>query len=71
MSDIDSVRPGRGIGYRLLMFLLCAAVLAPIQGLSAEKLQEPVAKVNGTVHTTANLEEASNAIIPAWVFHGG
>ncbi|MEE9119356.1 MAG: SurA N-terminal domain-containing protein [Calditrichia bacterium] len=35
------------------------------------KLQKPVAKVNGTVLTEADLEEALNEIMPAGVFHGG
>ncbi len=71
MNEINNACPRTAMGRLILILLLCAVVLAPIQGLSAGKLQEPVVKVNDAVLTEADLEEALNAIMPAGVFHGG
>jgi peptidyl-prolyl cis-trans isomerase C len=57
----------------VFLFISLIIVFGPMLVYAAPvgKLQKPVAKVNGTVLTEADLEEALNEIMPAGVFHGG
>jgi parvulin-like peptidyl-prolyl isomerase len=54
-----------------MIFLLLSVALSLVWCIPAGALPKPVAKVNGTVLTEADLEEALNEIMPAGVFHGG
>jgi peptidyl-prolyl cis-trans isomerase C len=54
-----------------VIFLLLFIALVPAWDKPAGALPKPVAKVNGTVLTETDLEEALNEIMPAGVFHGG
>jgi len=57
----------------VFLFISLIIVFGPMSVYAAPvgKPQKPVAKVNGTVLTEADLEEALNEIMPAGVFHGG
>jgi peptidyl-prolyl cis-trans isomerase C len=54
-----------------VIFLLLFIALVVAWDKPASAVSKPVAKVNGTVLTEADLEEALNEIMPAGVFHGG
>ena len=54
-----------------LLFLLLFINLLPVWNSPAEALPKPVAKVNDTVLTDADLQQALNEIMPAGVFHKG
>ena len=54
-----------------LIFLLLSVALSLAWSIPAAALPKPVAKVNDTVLTEADLEAALNEIMPAGVFHGG
>jgi peptidyl-prolyl cis-trans isomerase C len=54
-----------------LIFLLLSVALSLAWNIPAAALPKPVAKVNDTVLTEADLEAALNEIMPAGVFHGG
>ena len=54
-----------------LIFLFLSAALSLVWCIPAAALPKPVAKVNDTVLTEADLEAALNEIMPAGVFHGG
>ena len=54
-----------------IIFLLLFLVVLLVWCIPAAALPKPVAKVNGTVLTEADLEQALNEIMPAGVFHGG
>ena len=58
-------------GLRRLIFLILIYVTIMIPAAPAGAGQKPVAKVNGTVLTEADLQQALNEIMPAGVFHGG
>jgi peptidyl-prolyl cis-trans isomerase C len=51
--------------------LVLSLALSLLWSLPAAALPKPVAKVNDTVLTEADLEQALNEIMPAGVFHGG
>jgi peptidyl-prolyl cis-trans isomerase C len=53
------------------MSLLLVVAILPVWDIPAAALPKPVAKVNDTVLTEADLEQALNEIMPAGVFHGG
>ena len=53
------------------IYLLLSVALSLVWCIPAAALPKPVAKVNGTVLTEADIEEALNEIMPAGVFHGG
>lgn len=52
-------------------FLCLILSLLMVRLATAGTLQKPVVKVNNTVLTETDLEEALNEIMPAGVFHGG
>jgi parvulin-like peptidyl-prolyl isomerase len=52
-------------------FLLLSLALSLVWCIPAGALPKPLVKVNGTVLTEADIEEALNEIMPAGVFHGG
>ena len=54
-----------------MIFLLLSVALALLWSIPAGAFPKPVAKVNDTVLTEADLEQALNEIMPAGVFHGG
>ena len=54
-----------------LIFLLLSAALSLVWCIPAAALPKPVAKVNDTVLTEADLQQSLNEIMPAGVFHGG
>ena len=54
-----------------LIFLLLITALSLVWCIPAGALPKPVAKVNDTVLTEADIEEALNEIMPTGVFHGG
>ncbi len=54
-----------------MLCLSLVVVLLTAWAKPAGAVSKPVAKVNGTVLTEADLEEALNEIMPAGVFHGG
>ena len=54
-----------------LMVLLLFVVPIPAWSAPASSLEKPAAKVNETVLTEFDLQEALNEIMPAGVFHGG
>jgi len=54
-----------------VIFLLLFTALLVAWDKAAGALSKPVAKVNGTVLTETDLEEALNEIMPFGVFHGG
>jgi parvulin-like peptidyl-prolyl isomerase len=54
-----------------MIFLLLSVALSLVWCIPAGALPKPVAKVNDTVLTEADLEAALNEIMPAGVFHGG
>ncbi len=54
-----------------LSFLYLILILLMVRFATAGTFQKPVAKVNDTVLTETDLEEALNEIMPAGVFHGG
>ena len=53
------------------MLLLLFIAFLPFWDKPAAALPQPVAKVNDTVLTEADLQQALNEIMPAGVFHGG
>ena len=54
-----------------MVVLLLSIGLSLVWCIPAAALPKPVAKVNGTVLTEADLEQALNESMPAGVFHGG
>ena len=54
-----------------MIFLLLSLALSLLWSIPAGAFPKPVARVNGTVLTEADLEAALNEIMPAGVFHGG
>lgn len=58
-------------GSILIALLISSALFTPAALDAATTAQKPVAKVNETVLTERDLEEALNEIIPAGSFHGG
>ena len=54
-----------------LIFLLLSVALSLAWSIPAAALPKPVAKVNDTVLTEADLQQSLNEIMPAGVFHGG
>ena len=54
-----------------MMFLLLPVALSLVWCIPAAALPKPVAKINDTVLTEADLQQALNEIMPAGVFHGG
>ena len=65
----NAIPRARKICHVIFLLLFLALVVAWDKPASA--VSKPVAKVNGTVLTEADLEEALNEIMPAGVFHGG
>ena len=57
------------ISYLILIFFISVSMQVSAATVTAG--QKQVAKVNGTVLTEADLQEALNEIMPASVFHGG
>ena len=57
------------ISYLILIFFI--SVSMPVSAATVTAGQKQVAKVNGTVLTEADLQEALNEIMPSSVFHGG
>ncbi len=53
------------------VFLPLFVAFSLVWSISAAALPKPVAKVNGTVLTEADLQQALNEIMPAGVFHKG
>lgn len=68
LSNNETLRAGKI--WHWMSLLLVVAIL-PAWDQPADALPQPVAKVNGTVLTEADLEAALNEIMPAGVFHGG
>ena len=68
LSNNETLRAGNI--WHWMSLLLVVAIL-PAWDQPADALPKPVAKVNGTVLTEADLEAALNEIMPAGVFHGG
>ena len=56
---------------RYVLFLFLSLALSLLWSIPAGAFPKPVAKVNDTVLTEADLEQALNEIMPASVFHGG
>ncbi len=54
-----------------MIFLLLSLAFALLWSIPAGAFPKPVAKVNDTVLTEVDLEQALNEIMPAGVFHGG
>ena len=54
-----------------MIFLFLSVALSLVWCIPAAALPKPVAKVNDTVLTEADLQQALNEIMPAAVFHGG
>lgn len=54
-----------------MIFLLLSLGLSLLWSMPSGAFPKPVAKVNDTVLTEADLEQALNEIMPAGVFHGG
>jgi len=54
-----------------MIFLLLSLAPSLLWSIPAGAFPKPVAKVNDTVLTEADLEQALNEIMPAGVFHGG
>jgi parvulin-like peptidyl-prolyl isomerase len=54
-----------------MIFLLLFLALSLLWSIPAGAFPKPVAKVNDTVLTEIDLEQALNEIMPAGVFHGG
>jgi peptidyl-prolyl cis-trans isomerase C len=54
-----------------MIFLFLSVTLSLVWCITASALPQPVAKVNDTVLTEADLQQALNEIMPAGVFHGG
>jgi len=54
-----------------MIFLLLSLAASLLWSIPAGAFPKPVAKVNDTVLTEADLEQALNEIMPAGVFHGG
>jgi len=54
-----------------LLFLLLSIALSPVWDKPAAAVAKPVAKINDTVLTEADLQQALNEIMPASVFHKG
>jgi len=71
MTNLCNNRIFRAGKIRHLLHLLLFLALLPAWENPADALPKPVAKVNGTVLTEADLEAALNEIMPAGVFHGG
>ena len=65
----NAVPRARKMCHVIFLLLLFALVVAWDKPASAAS--KPLAKVNGTVLTETDLEEALNEIMPAGVFHGG
>ena len=56
---------------RYVLFLFLSLALSLLWSIPAGAFPKPVAKVNDTVLTEADLEQALKEIMPAIVFHGG
>jgi peptidyl-prolyl cis-trans isomerase C len=54
-----------------MIFLFLSVALSLVWCIPAAALPKPVAKVNDTVLTESDIEDALNEIMPAGVFHGG
>jgi peptidyl-prolyl cis-trans isomerase C len=54
-----------------MIFLLLSLAFALLWSMPSGAFPKPVAKVNNTVLTEVDLEQALNEIMPAGVFHGG
>ena len=54
-----------------LLFLLLVITLLPVWDKPAAALPKPVAKINDTVLTEADLQQSLNEIMPAGMFHKG
>ena len=54
-----------------MIFLLLSVALSLVWSIPAAALPKPVARVNDTVLTESDIEDALNEIMPAGVFHGG
>ena len=71
MVDLFYYRTGHTGKIRGMIRLLLYLALALLWSMPAGAFPKPVAKVNDTVLTEVDLEQALNEIMPAGVFHGG
>jgi peptidyl-prolyl cis-trans isomerase C len=71
MTNLFNNSTGKAGKIDRMIYLLLSVALSLVWCIPAAALPKPVAKVNGTVLTEADIEEALNEIMPAGVFHGG
>ncbi|UCD78316.1 MAG: peptidylprolyl isomerase [Desulfobacterales bacterium] len=71
MAKLFNNSTGKAGKIQRMIFLLLSLVLSLIWSISAGAFSKPVAKVNDTVLTEDDLQQALNEIMPAGVFHGG
>ena len=71
MAKLFENNTGKAGNIQRMMVLLLSLALSLLWSVPAGAFAKPVAKVNDTVLTEVDLEQALNEIMPAGVFHGG
>ena len=71
MTKFFNNRTGKAGTFDRMIVLLLSVAISLVWCIPAAALVKPVAKINDTVLTEADLEQALNEIMPAGVFHKG
>jgi peptidyl-prolyl cis-trans isomerase C len=71
MTELFNIKTWKAAKIKRMNLLLLYMAFMLLWSIPAGAFPKPVAKVNDTVLTEADLEQALNEIMPAGVFHGG